>query len=57
VRQDGRTPLYIALIRGHAEAVKALLAAGADVEAKTMVSMLQGRRDAHARTAAHLEAR
>jgi hypothetical protein len=42
---------------GHAEAVKALLAAGADVEAKDKVSMPQSERDAHARTAAHREAR
>jgi ankyrin repeat protein len=57
VRQDGTTPLHVASIKGHAEAVKALLAAGADVEVREKVSMPQGRRNAHVLTAAHREAR
>ena len=35
--QDGLTPLHIASVEGHAEVVAALLAKGADVEAKTNV--------------------
>ena len=37
VRQFGATPLYVASQEGHLEVVAALLAQGADVEAKTNV--------------------
>jgi ankyrin repeat protein len=39
VRQDGWTPLCIASQEGHLEIVRALLAKGADVEAKNKVSV------------------
>jgi len=35
LEQDGWTPLHIASYKGHADAIKALLDAGANVEAKT----------------------
>ena len=34
--QDGRTPLYIAAWHGHAEVVRVLLKAGADMDAVAM---------------------
>jgi ankyrin repeat protein len=37
--QNGETPLFIASFNGHAEVVRALLAKGADVLAKTNVSI------------------
>jgi hypothetical protein len=43
VLQNGGTPLYAASSSGHAEVVGALLAKGADVEAKDNVSMAQRR--------------
>ena len=36
--QDGDTPLHIAALKGHATVVEQLLAAGADMEAKDVVS-------------------
>ena len=36
--QQQATPLHVAAQDGHSEVVSALLAAGADIEAKTMVS-------------------
>jgi ankyrin repeat protein len=51
--QDGWTPLYAASFNGHAEVVGALLAQGADVEAKTNVSVTPSRMDASTREAAH----
>jgi ankyrin repeat protein len=36
--QDGATPLHAAAVRGHAEVVKVLLAAGANVNTTTDVS-------------------
>jgi ankyrin repeat protein len=57
VPQDGRTPLIAASIFGHLEAVRALLAKGADVEARDDVSIapvpsahLAHSRTAHSRT-------
>jgi hypothetical protein len=44
VLQNGWTPLYNASSKGHAGVVGALLAKGADVEAKDNVSMAQRRR-------------
>jgi ankyrin repeat protein len=55
--QDGWTPLYAASSNGHAEAVEALLAKGADVEAKDNVSVTTGRMDNPTRGASHKHAR
>jgi ankyrin repeat protein len=55
--QDGRTPLYAAVYKGHAEVVGALLAKGADVEAKADVSMTPSRMDAPPRAAVRNHAR
>jgi ankyrin repeat protein len=54
--QDGRTPLFTASNRGHTEVVGALLAKGADVEAKADVSMTPSRMDAPACAAVHQHA-
>ena len=35
--QDGRTPLHLASVNGHASVVELLLQHGADIEAKTNV--------------------
>jgi ankyrin repeat protein len=55
--QNGWTPLYAACSNGHAEVVGALLAKGADVEAKADVSMTPRRMDASLRVAVHQHAR
>jgi ankyrin repeat protein len=57
--QDGWTPLYTASYLGNAEVVRALLANGADVEAKADVSMTPRRMDAqpHARLYTNMHAR
>jgi ankyrin repeat protein len=56
--QNGRTPLYAACSNGHSEVVGALLAKGADVEAKADVSMMTpSRMDAPPRAAVHQHAR
>ena len=36
--QNGYTPLHLAAVKGHAAVVEQLLAAGADTEAKDVVS-------------------
>ncbi len=41
VLQDGRTPLFTASYNGHTEAVKALLASGADNDKATTVCPLR----------------
>jgi isopropylmalate/homocitrate/citramalate synthase len=43
-RQNGVSPLYVAARKGHFEAVKALIASGADVQAKTNVCCATKRR-------------
>jgi ankyrin repeat protein len=43
--QNGWTPLHAASSHDHAEVVRALLATGADVEAKDEVSMTPSRMD------------
>jgi hypothetical protein len=53
--QGGRTPLHIASLGGHLEVVGALLARGADVEAKTNVSIARLRPLSFALTHAHAE--
>ena len=56
--QNGWAPLYAACSNGHAEVVGALLAKGADVEAKADVSMMTpSRMDAPPRAAVHRHAR
>jgi hypothetical protein len=47
VRQNGATPLLIASQKGHEEVVAALLAQGADVEAKTNVRTTDARARIH----------
>jgi ankyrin repeat protein len=55
--QNGWTPLYSASYKGHAKVVGALLAKGADMEAKADVRMTASRMDAPPRAAVHRHAR
>ena len=41
--QDGETALHRAVVRGHSTIVKVLLAAGADVKARSKVCLRVGR--------------
>jgi ankyrin repeat protein len=53
--QYGRTPLYVASKNGHLEVVGVLLAKGADMEAKTEVSIARACALSLSRSLMHME--
>ena len=53
--QDGWTPLYAASHGGHLKVVEALLARGADVEAKTKVPIARARALCSSRSLTHMQ--
>ncbi len=53
--QDGGTPLHIASQNGHLEVIEALLAKGADVEAKKNVSIARACVFCQSRLSTHMQ--